>query len=78
MFAIYIEPQTTGSCPESTEQTPADLLPAVVALSGVLVIVVLLLAVAILTIILLYTSESDVKVSCMRVVRVCVYVCACL
>ena len=56
MFVIYIEPYTTGSCPEST-----DLLPAVTALSVVLVIVVVL-AVAILTIILLYTSGSDVKV----------------
>ena len=68
MFVIYIAPHTPGSCtcPESTDQTPA-----VVALSAVLVAVILLLAVAILTTILLYTSESDVKVSCM-----CVYVCA--
>ena len=55
---IYI-PHTSGSCPESTEQNPA-----VVALSVVLAIVVVLLAVAILTIILLYTSESDIKVQC--------------
>ena len=72
MFVIYIKPHTTGSCPESTDQTPA-----MVALGAVLAIVLLLLAVAILTIILLYTSESDVKDSCMRVVRVCVYVCVC-
>ena len=63
LFVIFIEPHTTGSCPESTDQTPADQNPAVVALSAVLAIVVLLLAVAILTIILLYTSESDVEVS---------------
>ena len=50
--------RSTGSCPEST-----DLLPAVVALSVVLAIVVLLLALAIPTIIFLCTSESDVKVS---------------
>ena len=69
MFVIYIEPHTTGSCPEGTDQTPA-----VVALSAVLVVVVLLLAVAIPTIILLYTSESDVKTTvvhmCMCVVHV--------
>ena len=78
MVVIYFEPHITVSCPESTDQlqadqTPADLLPAVVALSVVLAIVVLLLVAAILTIILLCTSESDVKVSCMCVV--CVYVC---
>ena len=55
MFVIYIEPHTTGSCPKCT-----DLLPTVIALSAVLFAVVLLLAVAILTIVLLYTSESDV------------------
>ena len=38
-FVILFIPHTTGSCPESTDQTPA-----VVALSAVLVIVVLLLA----------------------------------
>ena len=81
MFAIYFEPHTTGSCSECTDQTPADQTPAdqtpadqtpvVVALSAVLAIVVLLLAVAIFTIILLCTSESGVKVSCMCVV--CAY-----
>ena len=75
MFVIHFEPHTTGSCPECTDQTPADLLPAVVAVSAVLAIVLLLLAVAILTIILLCTSESDVKVSCMRINCTCVYVC---
>ena len=73
MLVIYIEPHTTGSCPECTDQPSADLLPAVIALSAVLAIVVFFLAVAILTTILLYTSESDVKVSC--VVHVCVNVC---
>ena len=69
-FGHLIEPHTTGSCPESID------LPAVAALSAALAIVGVLLAVAILTIILLYTSESGVVVSCMRVVRVCVCVCA--
>ena len=69
MLVIYFDPHTTGSCPEST-----DLLPVVIALSAVLVVVILLLAVTILTIILLCTSESDVKFSCMHVVRVCVCV----
>ena len=73
MFIIYIEPHTTGSCPEST-----DLLPAVVVLGVVLAFVLLLLAVTILTIVLLYTSEYDIKVCCMHVVRVCVCVCTCL
>ena len=54
MFTIYFEPHTTGSCPECTEQTPA-----VVALSGVLVIVVFLLAVAIVIIGLQYIRESQ-------------------
>ena len=71
MFVIYIEPHTTGFCPERTDQTSADLLPAVVALSAVLVVVILLLAAVIFTIILLYTSESNVKGSCMRAVHVC-------
>ena len=56
MCVIYIEPHTTGSCSESTDQTPDDL-PAVIALGAVLFAVVLLLAVAILTIILLFTSK---------------------
>ena len=73
MFVIYIKPHTTGSCPGSI-----DLLPAVTAVSVVLAIVVLFLAVAILTIVLLYTSESDIKVSCMRVAHVCVCVRMCL
>ena len=57
---IYIEPHPTGFCPESTDQTPLDLLPAVVAFSAILFAVILLLAVVILAIILLYTSESNV------------------
>ena len=84
---IYIEPHTTVSCPESTDQTPTDQPSAVVALSVVLAIVALLLAVAILAIILLYTSESNLKLLnavrvCMCVVQhvfrvcvLCVYVC---
>ena len=55
-FVIYIEPHTTGSCPESTDQTPA-----VIVVSAVLVIVVILLVVAILTTACctyMYTSES--------------------
>ena len=71
MLVIYFEPHTTGSCPECTDQNPA-----VAALSVVLAIVVLLLAVAILTIILLYTSEYDVKL--LNVERICVFVlCMC-
>ena len=70
MLVIYFDPHTTGSCLEST-----DLLPAVIALSAVLVVVILLLAVAILTIVLLCTSECKVKVRYMRAVRVCVCVC---
>ena len=70
MFVIYIEPHTTGSCPESTDQTSADLLPAVVALIAVLVIVVLLLAVAIVIIVLQYIRESQccrkAFVNCLR------------
>ena len=71
MVVICIEPHITGSCPESTGQNPA-----VVALSAVLAIVALHLAVAILTIVLLYTSESNVKVRCKYVhVHVSVHVC---
>ena len=77
MFVIYIEPHTTGSCPESTDQPQAGLLPAVIALTVVLAIVALLLVVAILTIILLYTSESDVEVRCKYVhVHVSMHMCA--
>ena len=54
MFVIYFEPHTTGSCPESTDQTPA-----VIALSAVLVAVILLLAVTSFTTILFYISEYD-------------------
>ena len=60
MFVIYIEPHTTGSCPESIDQTPSDLLPAVVALSAVLVVVILL-AVTSFTTILFYINEYDVN-----------------
>ena len=74
MLVIYIEPHITVSCPESTDQPQADLLPAVVVLTVVLAIVALLLAVAILTIILLYTSESDVEVRC-KYVHVSMHVC---
>ena len=56
MFVIYFEPHTTGSCPESTDQTPA-----VTALSAVLVAVILLLAVTSFTAILFYISEYDVN-----------------
>ena len=69
MLVIYFDPHTTGLCPECTDKTPADLLPAVIALSAVLFAVVLLLAVAILSIVLLYTSESDVKL--LNVVHMC-------
>ena len=54
MFVIYIEPHTTGSCPESTNQTSA-----VTALIAVLVVVILLLAVAIVIIALQYIRESQ-------------------
>ena len=60
VFHSQLTPHTTGSCPESTDQTPADLLPAVIALSAVQFAVILVLAVAIFTIVLLCTSESDV------------------
>ena len=50
---MYIEPHTTGSCPESTDQTPA-----VIALSAVVVIVTVLLAVAIVIIALQHKRES--------------------
>ena len=59
MFVIYIEPHTTGSCPGSTDQTPADLPPAVIALSAILFAVILLLAVAIVIIALQYIRESQ-------------------
>ena len=68
MLVIYIESHTTGSCLACTDQTPA-----VAALSAVLAIVVVLLAVAILTIVLLYTSESDVKL--LTVEQICAYLC---
>ena len=54
MFVIYIEPHTTGSCPECTDQTSA-----VVALGAVLVVVVVLFAVAIVIIALQYIRESQ-------------------
>ena len=52
-------------------------------LSAVLFVVHLLLDVAILTVLLLYTSESDVEVRasmqlCACELRVCVHVCVCV
>ena len=72
-FVIYIEPHTTGSCPESTDRTPA-----VIAVSAVL-FVVIRLAVAILTMACcayMYTSESVMLeyVHC-TYVQACVCIC---
>ena len=70
----YFKLHMSGSCPESTDQTPS-----VIALSAALVGVILILAVAIFTIILLYTSESDVKVCVCARARVCACMrCACV
>ena len=68
MFVIYIDPHTTGSCPGSTDQTSADLLPAVTALSAILFAVILLLAVAIVIIALQYTMLSrKAFVNCLEI-----------
>ena len=54
MFVIWIDPHTTGSCQECTDQTPA-----VVALGAVLVIITVLLVVAIVIIALQHIRESQ-------------------